>query len=47
MIGARFTPNIPKARKSFWMHPMDLKDDMGYVESHFDLFADSVRVDAR
>jgi hypothetical protein len=29
------------------MHPMDLLDDVGYVESHFDPFGDTVRVDAR
>ena len=27
--------NVPYARKSFWMHPMELLGDMGYVESHF------------
>ena len=34
-MGAWFASNIPLARKSFWMHPMELLGDMGYVESHF------------
>jgi hypothetical protein len=29
------------------MHPMELLGDVGHVESHFDLFGDSVSVGAR
>jgi hypothetical protein len=29
------------------MHPMELLADMGYVESRFGLFGDSVSFDAR
>jgi hypothetical protein len=36
-----------QAHKSFWMHPMELLDDMGHVESRFGLFGDSANVDAR
>ena len=36
-----------KARKSFWMHPMELLGDVGLLESHFGLFGDSVSVGAR
>jgi len=39
--------NVPYARKSFWMHPMELLGDVGYVESHFFPFGDSVSVSAR
>ena len=46
-MGARFAPNVPQARKSFWMHPMELLDDVGLVEPHLDPFGDSVRVGAR
>ena len=46
-MGARFAPNVPQARKSFWMHSMELLDDMGPVESPFSLFRDSANVDAR
>ena len=34
-------------RKSFCTHPMELLGDVGHVESHFILFADSVSVGAR
>ena len=30
----------------FWMHLMELLGDVGHVESHFGLFADSVGVGA-
>ena len=29
-----FAPNVPQARKSFWMHPMELLGDVGLAESH-------------
>ena len=41
-IGARFVPNIPQARKSFWTQHIELLGDVGHVESHFGLFDDSV-----
>ena len=46
-IGAWFAPNIPKARKSFWMHSMELLGDMGHVQYRFGSFGDSVSFDAR
>jgi hypothetical protein len=33
--------------KLYWMHPMDLLGDIGYVESRFNPFGDSVSVSAR
>jgi hypothetical protein len=46
-IGAWLAPNILEARKSFWMHSMELPGDEGHVGSHFGLFGDSVSVGAR
>ena len=46
-IGAWFTPNVRCARQSFWTHPMELLSDMGYVESCFGPFEDSVSVGAK
>jgi hypothetical protein len=40
-------PNVPKARKSFWTHTMELLGEVGHVESRFGLFGDSVSVGAR
>jgi hypothetical protein len=40
-------PNVQRAQKSFWTHPMHLLDDVRHVESHFGLFRDSVSVGAR
>jgi hypothetical protein len=45
--GARFAPNVPYTRKSFWMHPMELLGDVGHDESCFGPFGDSVNLDAR
>jgi hypothetical protein len=42
-----FVPSVPQAKKSFWIHQMELLGDVGYVESHFGLFIDSVSVGAR
>jgi hypothetical protein len=28
-------PNVPRARKSFWPHPMDILGDVGQMEAHF------------
>jgi hypothetical protein len=36
-----------QARKLFWIHPMELLGDMGYVESCIDLFGDGVSVGVR
>jgi hypothetical protein len=47
MIGAWFAPNVPKAYKLFFTHPMELLQDVGHVESRFGLFGDSVSVGAR
>ena len=46
-IGARFVPNVPKAQKLFWTHPMELLGDVGHVESHFGPCGDSVSVGVR
>jgi hypothetical protein len=46
-MGARFALNVPQAHKSFWMHPMELLDDVDHVESHFGSVGDSVGVGAR
>jgi hypothetical protein len=43
----RFVPNVPWARKSFWVHPMELVGDMGQLEAIFGLFKDSVNLSAR
>jgi hypothetical protein len=42
-----FAPNVPQAQKSFSMHPMELLDDMGHLESHFSLFGAIVSIGAR
>ena len=39
--------NIPKARKSFWTHPIELLGDVGHVQYRFGPFGDSVSFDAR
>jgi hypothetical protein len=46
-MGARFAPNVPQARKSFWTHLMELLGDVGHVESYFGPFGDGVSVSAR
>jgi hypothetical protein len=38
---------IQLARKSFWMHSIELLRDVGHVESRFGLFEDSVSFSAR
>jgi hypothetical protein len=37
-------PSVPKARKSFWTHPIELLGDMGNVESHFCPFGGNVNL---
>jgi hypothetical protein len=39
--------NVPQAQKMFWTHPMELLDDVGLVESHFNLFVDIASAGAR
>jgi hypothetical protein len=34
--------NVPRARKSFWPHLIDLLGDVGQMEARFGLFRDSV-----
>jgi hypothetical protein len=36
MVGARYAPNVPRAWKSFWAHPMALLGDIGQVEARLD-----------
>jgi hypothetical protein len=43
----RFAPTVPQDQNLFWMHPVELLDDMGHVECRFGLFQDSVSVNAR
>jgi hypothetical protein len=40
-------PNVPRAWKSFWQHPMDLLGGVGQMKARFDPFGDSVSHDAR
>jgi hypothetical protein len=47
MIGAWFAMKVPKARKSFWTHPMELLGDVGPMESCFGPFGEGVSVSAR
>jgi hypothetical protein len=44
--GARFTPNVPQAHKSFWTYLMELLGDVSLMESRFGPFGDSVNVGA-
>jgi hypothetical protein len=46
-IGARFALNIPQVQKSFWIHPMELLDDVCHVETRFDVFGGNIIVNAR
>jgi hypothetical protein len=39
--------NVPWAQKSFWVHPMELLDDVGQMEARFVLFEDCANLDAR
>jgi hypothetical protein len=43
----RFAPNIPKAQKSFWTHPMVLLGDEAQMQARFVSFGDNVILDAR
>ena len=45
-IGARFAPNVPRARKSFWAHPIILLCNIGQEETCFGPFGDSVNLGA-
>jgi hypothetical protein len=40
-------PNVPRERKSFWPHLMDLLGGVGQMEAYFGPFGDSVYLDAR
>jgi hypothetical protein len=40
-------PNVLKAQKSFWTHPMELLGDVGHVESRFVPFGDNASLGAR
>ena len=42
-----FAPNVPRAWKSFWSHPMVLLANVGQEEAHFDPFGGSVSLGAR
>jgi hypothetical protein len=42
----RFAPDVPRAWKSFWSHPMELLGDVGQMEARFSLFGDNVNQDA-
>jgi hypothetical protein len=47
MVGAQYALTIPWAWKYFLPHPMDLLGGLGQMEASFDLFGDSVNLDAR
>jgi hypothetical protein len=40
-------PNIPYAKKSFWMHLMVLQGDEAVADGHIRPFGDSANLDAR
>jgi hypothetical protein len=42
-----FGPNIPQARKSFFVEPIEHLGDVGRVESYFGPFGDIVSIGAR
>jgi hypothetical protein len=46
-MGVRFTPNGPRAWKSFLAHPIVLLGYIGQVEAYFGPFVDSVSLGAR
>jgi hypothetical protein len=39
--------NVPQPQKSFWTHPMELRGDVGHVDSRFGPFGDCIGVGAR
>jgi hypothetical protein len=45
--GSRFTPNVPRAWKSFWAHPMVLLGDVCQLEACFGPFGNSVSLGAK
>ena len=42
-----FAPNVPRAWKSFWAHPIVLLANVGQDEARFDPFGDNVNLGAR
>ena len=46
-VGARFAPNVPSAKKSFWTHPMVLLGDEAQVKARFGPFGDSANLFTR
>ena len=46
-IGVQFAPNVPRAWKPFWAHPMVLLANVGQEEARFDPSGDSVNLGAR
>jgi hypothetical protein len=40
-------PNVSRAWKSFWAHPIVLLGDVGQVEARFGPFGDGVNLSAR
>jgi hypothetical protein len=46
-MGARFAPNVPEARKSFWTHPVERLGDVGHGKPHFGPFRESVSISAK
>jgi hypothetical protein len=45
--GCTVCPNLPRARKSSWPHPMDLQGDVGQMKVCFHPHEDSVNLHAR
>jgi hypothetical protein len=46
-MGARFVPNVPRASKCFWSHPIELLSDVGEVEARFGLLVEGVNLNAK
>jgi hypothetical protein len=46
-IGARFVPNVPRAKKSLWAHPVVLLGNICQVVACFHMLGDSVSLGVR
>ena len=46
-IGVQFAPNVPRAWKPFWAHPMVLLGVVSHVEARFGSFGGSVILSTR
>jgi hypothetical protein len=46
-MGVRFAPNVPRAWKSLWVHPIVLLCNVCQVEACLGLFGDNVSLSTR